>query len=852
MRSSVYKCLGATIIGFLSFLGTFGHAVAANPIDQTQRSYQAKWIWCTVAQPKPFQFVRFRKTVELSSIPPRATMYITADTFYRLWINEQLVMHGPARSSRGKATVDPLDVGRYLVQGKNTLMIEAFHGECPFETLSQSPGLLCELVVHDGKKEAVVAASDASWEAAEITAWGRDSLRFSYQRGWMEQFDERKVLQEKWQPAIVLGNVGMAPWKKVELRDIPLPAPLLFVRPTKVLAVHRGDGFVGNIDPVERFELPRPQWDQQSQWFRRLETERLKTDTAAAQNPTGVTANGSGDTILQGNRASISYDLGLGYVGFLDFEVTGHDGQILEVVWNERLSDGNAVRPRAQTGNNAIRYTLREGRQRFLAFMPQFARFVRVVQHGDGQIALHRCGLTEFRFNAEAKGGFRCSDEQINRIYDAAARTAMLVTLDAYMDCPHRERNAMYSVEAYWMEKAVYPMFGDTSVSRRSVIYGADGVEDPERAGPPGLIQVAYPMHLNKFNCVIPTGPLFWVLHTGLYERCSGDKELIRSMIPVMRRNLAVFDGWCNSDGLLESIPSWMFFDYADIRTDGVSIALNAIYAKALDEAARLEHLAGDVTKADTYTKHAQQVRDAINRHCTGDTFYPDVLFRNDKKALTPSPQACETTQYYATWCNVPPPERLRHIWQALRDDFVPTPLKKIQPIRGLTRAGLYPFEERLETAAKLGDHAAVLRDTKAMFLPMVDSAPGTLWEDPMATIALCHSIGCGISGILTEEMLGIRLGLPLMITPHSGGSLQWCKGYITTPKGRVEVDWECQKDRYQLRASLPKGVSAEVELPPEAEAVWRSAPSTTPWHKKLTIHDNAVFVVKPGVVEIR
>ncbi len=661
---------------------------AATPAGQADRPYQAQWIWCKVESPKPFQFVRFRKTIELVSRPASATAYVTADTFYRLWINGQLVMHGPARSSRGKATVDPVDVGRYLNQGKNTLMIEALHGICPFEALAQAPGLLCELETQSGGKRQIIAATDATWQAAEITAWSRDSLRFSYQRGWIEQFDARRTLEEKWQPAVVLGKVGMAPWKTVQLRDIPLPAPLLPVRPTSVVAVGRSDGYVGNIDPVGRFELPRPQWDRQSEWLRRLQTEHLRGDATAAANPAGITGNGHGDTLLEGNNASVTYDFGLGYVGFIGIEATGHAGQYLDIAWSEQLTDAGEVRPRQPTQfNTAIRITLREGRQSFLAFMPQFVRFLRIVQRGEGELTLHRLGLTEFRFAAEPKGNFRCSDEQLNRVYDAARRTAALVTLDAYMDCPHRERNAMYSVEAYWMLKAVYPMFGDTSVSRRSVVYGADSVEDPERLGPPGLVQVAYPMHVGKFNAVIPTGPLFWVLHMGLYERYAGDTEFLRGMIPVMRRNLAAFDGWRNSDGLLESIPSWMFFDYADIRTDGASVALNAVYARTLDEAAQMERLAGDAAHADDFAKLSARVRNELNRHCPGKTFYPDVLLRNEKKELVPSREACETTQYYAMWGDVPPPERLRRMWRALRDDFLPTPLKRVQPIQGLTRA---------------------------------------------------------------------------------------------------------------------------------------------------------------------
>ena len=48
-------------------------------------------------------------------------------------------------------------------------------------------------------------------------------------------------------------------------------------------------------------------------------------------------------------------------------------------------------------------------------------------------------------------------------------------------------------------------------------------------------------------------------------------------------------------------------------------------------------------------------------------------------------------------WAGIPGPQRMRQMWRALRDDFAPTPLKKVQPIHGLTRGGLYSFLERLE-----------------------------------------------------------------------------------------------------------------------------------------------------------
>ena len=783
--------------------------------------------------------------------PASATAYITADTFYRLWINGQLVMHGPARSSRGKATVDAVDVGRHLAQGRNTLMIEVFHGVCPFEALAQAPGLLCELEADFGGQKAILAATDATWEAAEITAWSRKSLKFNYQRGWTEQFDARRTLEEKSQPAIVLGKVGTAPWLKVEPRDIPLPAPLVEVRPASVVAVQRGDGYAADFHGPETRIEPKAEWDERSAWFRRLHTEHLTADPAAAKNPQGLTKEGQGDAVLQGDGAGISYDLGRGYVGFVGFEVTGQAGQVIEVVWNDRLSGDGAVRPCAQTGRNALQFTLRDGRQSFLAFMPQFARFLRISQRGPGEVTVHRLALTEFRFAAEPKGDFVCSDEELNRIYQAARWTAALNTLDAYMDCPHRERNAMYGVEGYWMQKAVYPMFGDTSVSRRSILCAVDSLTDPEgTAGPPDLIHIAYPMHLKFFNAVIPTQPLFWVLHAGLYERCSGDTELIRTVLPVIRRNLAAMDGWRNSDGLLESIPCWMFFDYADIRTDGASVTLNGVYARTLDEAARLERLAGEAPRADAFEKQAQQVRDSLNRLCTGDTFYPDVLARDPQQKLVPSREACETTQYFVLWGGVPSPDRQQRMWAGPARRF---------PAHAAAASPADPGADprwALPLPATPGGGRAAGRPRRAG--PRHEGhVPAHGRQPARHLVGRPHGRDCPLSQHRLRS--GRHLdrgsarhppGIPSEDHAAQRRALQSCRGFITTPKGRVHLAWELQKDRYQLQASLPKDVTAEVILPPEAKAVWQAAPATSPWRETLTVSGEATIVVAPGKVE--
>ena len=113
-----------------------------------------------------------------------------------------------------------------------------------------------------------------------------------------------------------------------------------------------------------------------------------------------------------------------------------------------------------------------------------------------------------------------------------------------------------------------------------------------------------------------------------------------------------------------------------------------------------------------------------------------------------------------------------------------------------------------------------------------------------------------GQGGRVPESRLhairGIRLGFPLKITPHNGGTLRWCNGFITTLKGRVQVAWESKLDRYQVQASIPEGITAEVVLPPEARAVWQSSPAKSSWQQTVVLHADATIIVEPGSLIVK
>ena len=133
----------------------------------------------------------------------------------------------------------------------------------------------------------------------------------------------------------------------------------------------------------------------------------------------------------------------------------------------------------------------------------------------------------------------------------------------------------------------------------------------------------------------------------------------------------------------------------------------------------------------------------------------------------------------------------------------------------------------------------------------MLDNGPGTYWEWYFPWDEAGQGILSGVGAYLMENFLGIRIGFPLQITPHAGGTLHWCKGYMTTPKGRIDVDWNWQNDKYSITISLPKEMTAELLLPDEAKAVWQSTPAKSKWNQSILIKGTMSITVEPGQIRI-
>ena len=183
----------------------------------------AQWIWHAQPEgPVYNQTVIARKSFRLDK-PGEARMRITADSFYRLYVNGQWVADGPCRCWPEHYQYDVLDVSNYLRDGDNQLEIVARHyGVGDFHKVPQRPGLLAQLDVAsaDGKSRSL--GTDASWEVAEARGWVAATPKVSIQMEPFELYDARLADDRKFSKAQVLCEANDGPWKDLHPRDVAL------------------------------------------------------------------------------------------------------------------------------------------------------------------------------------------------------------------------------------------------------------------------------------------------------------------------------------------------------------------------------------------------------------------------------------------------------------------------------------------------------------------------------------------------------------------------------------------------------------------------------------------------------
>lgn len=267
-----------------------------------QAPWRASWIW----QARD-DYAGYNDTIEAEKrfdLPEfaSATMRITADTRYRLYVNGVWVNDGPSRAWPHHYQYDVLDVSAHLRPGANTIHVVAkFYGIGTFHQLPQEAGLLAQLDVVTRDGQSITVATDETWGVRTADAWLRHTPKQSVQMGPYEIYDARLERDAPFEPAVVRHAAEKGPWRNLEPRD----CPLLTREPFALRAFESGS--VLRRPDAHSFIFPTARWSYGDVVFsnNRVAVTGAFVTVLDVTAPAEVVVEADGNTVMvEGRRAA--------------------------------------------------------------------------------------------------------------------------------------------------------------------------------------------------------------------------------------------------------------------------------------------------------------------------------------------------------------------------------------------------------------------------------------------------------------------------------------------------------------------------------------------------------------------
>ena len=385
-------------------------------------------------------------------------------------------------------------------------------------------------------------------------------------------------------------------------------------------------------------------------------------------------------------------------------------------------------------------------------------------------------------------GSFRCSDEEINKIWDVAAYTMDLTTREFFMDGIKRDR-WIWSGDAIQSYLMNYYLRFDTECVKRTIrqLRGKDPVT----------------AHVNT----IMDYTFYWFKSILDYYQYTGDVDFVREMWPRMVTLMDYVEGRLNVDGMAEGqSDDWIFVDWVDfpMHKRGTLCFEQILLMKAMETMALCAKLLG-INKSD-YRVKSEELRNKIKQTFWSydlKAYYHAIEDGQMNRQITKFPNMFAILYGLAY-----EEERCEIMKSVMLNPDIPaitTPYMRFYELETLCLDGL-----QTQVLQEMRDYwGGMLREGATSFWEKyVPSETGTqhlaMYGRPYGK-SLCHAWGASPIYLLGKYYLGVRPTMPgykeFEIRP-SLGDLEWMEGDVPTPHGMIHVEM----NRHQVKVLATEG----------------------------------------------
>ncbi len=721
--------------------------------------WAADWIWRSdKVQINDFSY--FRKEFHMDEQPDSAQLFVSCHHYAQVYINgAKLGGYGtPAPTDPKKRKFYTIyEIGSLLQQGANCITADAHYlgGDCQ-NSVNGLPGFRLELHWKDSSGETQKLLSDTSWQTlidmphqigTPYQQWRRISA--------IEAYDARK-----WNPA----------WRYAggDFSDASAPAQLAVIGKEEY--------------PMQLQSIPEG----------KVEEEIILTKIAVKQ--------GTGNE----QQAQI-FDAGRVVSGWPRIRLKGYEGVTIRMRYSENLDEHGRV------GHNVTNevsethydeYTMRG--DELEDWQPDFSykafRFVEITGYPD--IITLESGIVVCAAHTDISysGSFRCSDELLNKLYDAAVRTQKNNALGQLVDCPHREQ-AQY--------------LADTDIQAELLIYNFDAVAMLEKTLsdftdaqlPDGTFPFVTPTTYEhaQFHTQIPEWDLhFATLLWKLYE-ATGDVSQLAAYYEPMTKMVNYFIEIIDSEtGLVPLDKGWHISDwpYPSVEHGGHFLTVQQIKLfQALQIIAHAAQFLNKTADQQEYEQEAGKLLVSINEHL----YLPELGAYKDSSEATAAHQGVTAIALFADV--VPQEERARALDYVKNKEWECSTVLSLPLLRMLFDNG---FSEEA--------FAIINRREYPGWGYMIEQGSLTLWEGWQDIESHSHAWNGYPGRLLQEYIVGIKSEAPgfqqAVIRPYLPDSLEFAEATVWTVQGSIYAQWKkTAEGSIIVTTNIPAGISARLEL---------------------------------------
>jgi hypothetical protein len=746
--------------------------------DILQKKWKALWIAVPGEPEHDYGVYKFRNVIDLAVKPDSFIVHVSADNRYKLFVNDSLVSHGPARGELFHYNFETIDLAPYLKAGKN--IVAALVWNFGNHRAEAQISFRTAFILQGNSTQEEILNTSKKWKCIRDTSYAPlkpDLIHTFYVSGPGEQIDFNQAIAG-WTSAAYV-DTG---WKNASEIFAGLPKGVF----------EWTNGWMLVPRPIPQMEL----------------TPQRLTSTRSANGivvPKNFPSDKTSFTIPSNKKITLLLDQGFLTNAYPVLQFSNGRNSEINLRYTEalyKIENTSDWRAEKQKGNRneiegkrfvGVRDQLISNgsvNQSFTTLAWRTFRYVEIqIETKEDPLTINDFYgvFTGYPFKMEAT--FDAKNPELAKMMDVGWRTARLCAVETYMDCPYYEQ---------------LQYIGDTRIQALvSLFNSGDNLLVRHAINQLDYSRMAEGITLSRYPSIhaqeIPTFSLFWIGMLHDYWMYQPDSNFVKGKLPGSRQVLNFFQRYQQSDGSLKDAPYWEFTDWAEAKgwyrgtapvgKNGYSAALDLQLCWAFQLVAAMEEALGMQEYARQYKDAAALLKQTILKK----------YWSPSKQLFADTPEQDLFSQHTNT---------LAILTGVITGGEASALMQKILTDRSLTQATIYFKYYVHQAVAKVGlgnRYLDLLRDWRDQLANGL-----TTWaeiSDHNNSRSDCHAWGASPNVEFFRIVLGIDSDAPgfrkIKIKPHLG-SLTQAMGKMPHPNGDIAVRYLQIKGKWKAEITLP------------------------------------------------